>query len=257
MTNPFFTIITCTYNSEKYLAECLASVKSQDFDDYEHIIIDGYSTDKTKTIINSYKKSNAKVKQFSATPRGIAQAMNHGISKATGEYLLFLHSDDLLSTPDTLKNVKTLLKKLNNPDWVYGQIEVIDKDGLSKGVFPRQKLLQQARPSLLKLINYVPHQATLVKKDVFSRYGVFNPRYKTVMDYDLWLRIAPHTNYHYLPLIVSRYRIHSSARSSSRANLSSTMLELKELRKHHLSKLGSFLAQLVDILLLKVNKTLQ
>ena len=94
------SIITCTWNSEKYLQECIESVKNQSWNlSIEHIFVDGLSTDKTIEIIQSYQeecKDRIDVKILQSSPKGVYNAMNQGIDNATGEYLLFLNSDDYL-----------------------------------------------------------------------------------------------------------------------------------------------------------------
>lgn len=89
MKRPFFSIITCTYNSEKFLQENIDSVKSQTFKDYEHIFIDGYSTDDTNKIINKYILIDRRSKIFKYPPKGISNAFNLGIKKSLGKYLFF------------------------------------------------------------------------------------------------------------------------------------------------------------------------
>lgn len=257
MKKPLISIITCTYNSEKYLRECLDSIISQNFDDYEHLIIDGYSSDKTNQLIKSYQSKNNKVKLFQTKPKGIADAMNQGIAHAKGEYLYFLHSDDKLADANVLTNISEGIKEKDYPDWVYGQVRVIDSRGVKQGVFPRQSIFHTSNPLLLKYINYIPHQATFVRRAVFDKYGQFDQSLKTVMDYDLWLRIARSTRWYYLPIVVAEYRIHSFAQSSSRANLSSSLSELKHMRSRYLNYFEVIAAAGFDYLLSKINKTLQ
>jgi len=86
---PFFSIITCTKNSAKFLNTCLESVKVQTFRDFEHIIVDGHSTDDSKQILAKYS-----INIISTLPRGIANAMNIGLGRAKGQYIYFLNSDD-------------------------------------------------------------------------------------------------------------------------------------------------------------------
>jgi len=90
-----FSIITCTYNSEKYLQENINSVESQIFHNFEHVFIDGNSSDKTIEIIKKYqKKYPHTVKLLQCEPKGISNAMNHGINQSSGQYIIHLHSDD-------------------------------------------------------------------------------------------------------------------------------------------------------------------
>jgi len=89
------TIITATYNSAKTIADCIASVNSQTYQNIEHIIIDGASTDNTLKIIESLPGRVTKI--VSEPDNGIYDAMNKGIKLATGDVIGFLHSDDMLA----------------------------------------------------------------------------------------------------------------------------------------------------------------
>ena len=209
---PFFTIVTCTKNSAKFLKECLASVSSQTFRDFEHIAIDGKSSDGTTAMLRA-----AGVTTFVMPPRGIATAMNEGIAHARGKYIYFLHSDDQLAGPDVLQRVHDYLMGHKELDWAYGQIEEVDGEGRQVGIFPTRRIFQAPRPWLLWLYNYIPHQGVFMKREVFTRLGNFDPRYRIAMDYDLWLRVAQRTYWRFFPVVVAKYRVHEGAVSATPA----------------------------------------
>ena len=185
-----FSIITCTYNSEKYVQKNIDSVKNQTFRDFEHIFIDGFSTDGTVEIIKRYQSEFPKrVKFFQYTPTGISSAMNKGIKKASGEYINHLHSDDSFYSDDVLKKVSNFLKKNDIPDLVFGKAKFTNDEGISK-IIPYRRIYQKLRFWLLLLTNYVPHQACFIKKEIFERFGNFDENYKNSMDYEMWVRLA-------------------------------------------------------------------
>jgi glycosyltransferase involved in cell wall biosynthesis len=209
---PFFSIITCTKNSQAYFPACLTSLSSQTFSDYEHLVIDGHSTDATLKLV---KKTDAKV--ISSPPRGISAAMNEGVKHARGKYLYFLHSDDQLADAHVLERVHTFLVEHPNLDWAYGQIAEVDHGDHQVGIFPTRRLFQHPHPWLLWFYNYIPHQGVFMKKSVFDQYGLFDEHYQICMDYEYWLRIARTTRWDYLPLPIARYRVHSTAVSSNKS----------------------------------------
>lgn len=250
MTNkPFFSIITCTKNSEKYLPACLSSLASQNFTDYEHIVIDGYSVDKTLSLIP--KTSHV----YQVKPSGISTSMNEGIKRARGQYLYFLHSDDALCDSKVLSDVAGYLRSHPSLDWAYGQIQVIDENSKNIGIFPKYKIFQLASSYLLKFFNFIPHQATFVKKSVFDKYGSFDTSLKTVMDYSYWLKICKATRWSYMSLIVANYRIHQDAQSSALSRLSSNQQESQDVQNKYLNPVERSLSQLFNLIISKVNKT--
>lgn len=117
MKSPLFSIIVPIYNSEKFLARCIDSIITQSETDFELILIDNKSTDGSKSIINSYVKSDPN-KIFTKTcgKSGAGAARNLGVLFAHGKYLLFVDSDDYL-LKDALKNIKSAVE-LNEPDFM-------------------------------------------------------------------------------------------------------------------------------------------
>lgn len=191
MEKPFFSIITSTYNSEHHLPETIASVKEQDFDDYEHVFVDAFSTDKTVEIIKAYQAEDPRVKLVQAEPKGISNAMNVGIEHASGVVIHHLHSDDYYHSGESLSAVHDLFQKKKNLSMVIGLCSrIIDGEKysglLSRSSFLRRKYLLRY---LIHLNCYIAHPSTFIKKEVFDRHGVFREDYRYSMDYELWLRI--------------------------------------------------------------------
>ena len=119
MKKPKFSIIVPVYNTEKYLKRCLDSIKGQSFKDYEVIIVNDGSTDNSSDIISKYP-----YKVINQENLGLSMARNNGVKVASGEYLIFLDSDDYIEK-DLLKEINKSLS--NNPDLVRYQIkEVFD-----------------------------------------------------------------------------------------------------------------------------------
>lgn len=234
MNQPFFSIITCTHNSATYLRECLQSVREQTYQNYEHICIDGMSTDGTMLDLERYKRrQGTKVKIYRQKPQGISAAMNFGIQKSRGRYIYILHSDDAFLDKNVLRDVATYIEQHTDLDWLYGSIQVRDAVGTVIGVFPKYSIFKQAWYWLLKYINFVPHQAVFMKRRVFEENGLFLSELKTVMDYEYWLRIGEKTKWRYMSRIVAKYRIHSAAQSSSKTNFRNNIAELGSIQSQY------------------------
>ena len=125
MKKPKFSIIVPVYNTEKYIKRCLDSIKSQSFKDYEVIIVNDGSTDKSSSIISKYPYKVINQKNL-----GLSMARNNGVMASNGDYLIFLDSDDYIEK-DLLKEIDKSLS--NNPDLVRYQIKEVfdDKDDVN------------------------------------------------------------------------------------------------------------------------------
>jgi glycosyltransferase involved in cell wall biosynthesis len=202
-----FSIITITYNAEKHLQKTLESVAAQSFTDFEHIIWDGGSTDRTIEIAKKFPH----VKIYQGKDEGISDAMNRGAAVACGEFLLHLHADDYLTQNDTLLIVDTHLRQHPEIKWLYGQIEIIDDNGEKK----REGPFTPFNLKKLKRYNTIPHPACFYSKELFAQVGGFSTDLRYAMDYDLWRKFAKITLPLALPKIFSSFREHSGSTSTT------------------------------------------
>ena len=124
---PLISIITVTYNAAETIPTTIASVDSQTFSDYEHLIIDGKSSDSTLDVISNCPSDKRKV--LSERDNGIYDAMNKGISIAKGKYLLFLNSGDRFHSSGTLEQIGDAILKNGFPGVIYGQTDIVDNEG--------------------------------------------------------------------------------------------------------------------------------
>jgi len=254
--NFFFSIITCTLNSEKYVSKNIKSVNSQIFKDYEHIFIDGGSSDHTVKILNQRKIEDLKrVSVVKYLKRGVSNAFNRGIEKSKGKYLIFLNSDDYFFDKKVLSDVYKFLLKHPESDWIYAKINVVESDGKNIGVFPLRKIFQSASPHLMKLINFFPHQSVFIKKQIFSDFGKFDPSLKLNMDTDLFLKISPKTRWVFYNRIISNYTLRSDSLSSNRKNKKRALKSLEKVQARYLTQWELFFAKIVNRIVSAVNKT--
>lgn len=255
MTKPFFSIITCVYNSEKFLTKNLESVTKQTFKDYEHIIVYSKSKDNSRKIINNYLKTNSKAAVVSTKPNGVASAFNKGIKHSKGKYLFFLNSDDYFYDKNVLMNTNEFLRDNSNLDWVYGVINVVEENRQSIGIFPSRKMFQIGSKYLLKFFNYIPHQAVFMKKEVFNKFGKFDVSLKTNMDYDYWLRVSRKSSWKFYNAVVTSYCVRGDAVSSSSDSKHENLKCMETVQSKHLNRFEMIAAKIVNRLVMKVNKT--
>lgn len=189
-----FSIITCTYNAESVLQRTLDSVLEQTYSHVEHIIVDGASTDATLNMVEAYRqKSDAEdwcheVRVKSEPDRGLYDAMNKGIQRATGQYVLFLNAGDTFPSADTLELVAESVGEGEEPPAVlYGDTDVVDNDGH----FLRHRRLSPPRRltwrSFMKGM-LVCHQAFYARTDL-AKVTPYDLHYRFSADVDWCIRI--------------------------------------------------------------------
>lgn len=201
----FISVITINRNNRDGLRQTMQSVLKQDFEDFEFIVVDGASDDGSLEVIKEFQplfeqKQSENFQYESKPDTGIFNAMNKGILKSEGEYLLFLNSGDYLVSSDVLSNFSALNTV---EDYVSGNI-VIELDG-------RQEVRKS--PDKVDFLfffnNSLPHQATFIKKRVFETFGLYNEGNKVKSDWENSFRnlIIENSTYRHIEQIISYYDI--------------------------------------------------
>ena len=203
---PLFSIITCTYNSATFIEDNLKSVKNQKYKNFEHIFIDGFSNDGTYEILKKYAEKNKNVKIIQEPANGIANAMNIGIKNASGDYLLFLNSDDFLSNNNALQNVFNFIIKNKNYSWYYGIVNTINREKESLYFYPHKWYQKKYIYWLFRFIFFMQHPAIFYSKELFKRYGLYNESFNA-MDYEYAVRIGKKEKAKFMDIVISNFRI--------------------------------------------------
>ena len=174
--NPKISIVTVTKNSEKHLEENIESLSNQTFRNFEHIIIDGKSTDNTIKII---KKNSDKIDKWISEPdQGLYYAMNKGINISTGEIIGILNSDDIYF-PNALEIVNNYFSSDNKLDFLFGTVQ---KHKLMHGYFPKKIKWTFGF--------YTTHSVGFfIKRSSQFKVGLYDTQYKFSSDYDLFYRL--------------------------------------------------------------------
>lgn len=179
---PKFSIITVTYNAEKVLEDTIQSVISQTYHHVEYIIVDGASKDATLSIIDKYRSQIHSV--ISEPDKGLYDAMNKGMSLATGDYLCFLNAGDCFHEDDTLQQIVHTINGNELPDILYGETAIVNIDG---------HFLHMRRLSTPEKLNWrsfkqgmlVCHQAFFAKRTLVEPYDL---KYRYSADFDWCIR---------------------------------------------------------------------
>lgn len=185
--SPLFSIITVCYNAADDLQRTIASVDSQTCRLFEHIIIDGASTDHTADILG---KSVSPLRKIVSEPdKGIYDAMNKGLGRASGDYLIFLNAGDRFHDVDTLKTYADFIEANDRPGIVYGQTSLVDAAGKYVGerhlTAPESLTYKSFSQGML-----VCHQSMAVLRRIAPLY---NTRYRFSADYDWCVQCLQHS----------------------------------------------------------------
>ncbi len=222
--NNLITITTNLYNYERFIEDCIWSVLNQTYKNFEFIIVDDCSEDNSYKIAKSFEKKDKRVKVIRLNKnKGIGYAKNVGVIASSGEYIVTLDADDML-TKDSLEiRLKAILK--HNVPFVYA--DAVWFKGMNlKNVYNLKlsKLSKKKWPKRQNSNNiYGIHaQTVLVSKDVYKKYGLYDEDLKCKVDREMWLRLfgkkgdKPKIESFYLKKIVAYYRWHSKQVSKKR-----------------------------------------
>ncbi len=189
---PKVSVVIPAYNCEKFISTAIESVLSQTYGDYEVIVVNDGSTDKTDEVLSRYA---SKIKKIYQPNKGPAEARNTGIANSEGEYVAFLDQDDAW-LPDKLRMQVEVMEKNDKLGLVYTDTYVLkDKEfnnanSLCRRSFQIRKPHRGAVLEYLFLGNFIATSSVMVRKECFSEIGMFDPSVVPSEDYDRWLRIA-------------------------------------------------------------------
>ena len=217
-----FSIVTVCFNAELCIGEAMRSLASQSFRDFEWLVVDGASTDRTLEVVSSDARLTPRI--ISEPDKGIYDAMNKGVALARGDYVFFLNADDQFAGPDVLKNVAAALESTGSPQILIGRIW---------HTFAHHRVLRDySHLSYSRLlIDSICHQATFAKRELLKASGGFDLQYRLCGDYDWFLRaLRSGASYAYCEEIVANFS--GDGAHVQRAEL--TRQEISRIRRHFL-----------------------
>ena len=191
------SIVTINYNNAEGLRKTLESVAVQTYHDFEHIIIDGASTDGSVDVIREYEntikqsvtinKSGIQLKWVSEPDNGIYNAMNKGIRKASGEYIQILNSGDLIASEDVTSRMLSVLENHQYCEILYGNMIKQWPDG--------KKLVDKCGAGHLSMLSFyygtLNHDSAYIRRNLFDKFGLYDENLKIVSDWKWYLQAIP------------------------------------------------------------------
>lgn len=207
MKSPLVSVITPSFNQGRYIEETILSVLGQDYKNIEYIIIDGGSSDNSVEVIKKY--SSRLAYWISEPDKGQSDAINKGFSKATGDFICWINSDDVLY-PDFIARRIREFGQHPDVDMIYGDVDQ-GEDWNSRII---RKGWQTDFSSIIKEC-YIPtnQQSAIWKKEVLTKVGSLDPRWQVLLDFDFFLRITKDCSIKYFPGSVAYFRNHSDSKS--------------------------------------------
>lgn len=221
---PLFSIITVTYNASSTLPATLDSLAAQTCRLYEHLLIDGGSTDGTVEMARNAGLPGAKI--ISEPDHGLYDAMNKGLGIAEGDYVIFLNAGDSFTSPDTLEHLAQAIMDNDYPGIVYGQTQIVDRD---RNILGQRHL---RAPEVLTLDSFadgmvVCHQAFVVLRKLVDN---FDTRYRYSADYEWCIRCLQRSKRNtYRPETIIDY-LHEGVTT---ANRRASLLERFRIMSHY------------------------
>lgn len=226
---PTFTIVTVTWNAASTLPATLASTAAQTYRNFEHLIMDGASTDGTQSLVEKYQQENPDVHITlrSEPDHGLYDAMNKGIQLAQGEYIVFLNAGDRFHSSQTLAQVAALG---TNGGVLYGETDLVD----AAGQFVRHRRLQT--PEQLSWRTFregmlVCHQSFYAKRELALPYDL---SYRYSADFDWCIRVMQSAEKRGLPIVNTHLILTDYlAEGMTTANHRASLLERLRIMAHH------------------------
>lgn len=205
---PLVSIITPSFNQGRFLEQTMRSVLEQDYPRIEYIVIDGGSSDNSVEIIGKYADKLAY--WVSERDKGQTDALNKGFSKAHGEFLAWMNSDDAYY-PGAVSAAVAYLQEHPEIGMVYGDLDFIDENDRVIGRF---NAAQTDLARLRRGFVHIPQPAAFFRAEHWRKVAPLDPSFYFAMDYDLWVRLAKVTQLKYNPGAPwAKFRLHSDAKT--------------------------------------------
>lgn len=221
---PTVTVVTISFNAERFIRKTLESVIEQDYPHLEYLVIDGGSKDSTPSIIREYaEQPQSRITWWvSEKDSGVSEAFNKGITKHTGDFIGYMNAGDYFASPDALSRLFSVYNAKPDADIIFGKARLTFENAPEKIV---------GSPSIPPDKLPTAHQAMYYHRNVWEQYGTFSLEYRYAMDYEHYHRLRSMATWAFSDVVVAERPL-TSARNSF-GNPSRTYREYLKADLHH------------------------
>lgn len=215
-TNPKVSVVMPVYNAEKFLRESIDSILRQTYEDFELIIINDGSNDRSKYIIDHYAKQDSRIVSINQTNHGVVYSANKAIEMARGEYIARMDADDV-SFPDRLRQEVNILDSHPGTVLVCSSFEIFDEQGeyrYREIVLPDNAAIQRA----LYLRNPIANGSTMIRKKSLIKAGLFDEIFAE--DFHMWMKLAKLGDFEATGTVLYRWRMNPNGLTLTNNGLS-------------------------------------
>ncbi|CAG1023243.1 putative glycosyltransferase EpsJ [Patescibacteria group bacterium] len=207
-----FSIITPVYNGEKFIEKNIIKLQAQTYKNFEHIVIDGASEDKTVEILEKYKD---RLTYISEKDSGQSNAINKGLRMAIGDVITWLNADDFLYDNTVLEKVA---KYFEDPSItiIEGRCKLVDLSTGEEKIIPQPEVTERSLTRWWVEYSVPPQPSIFFRKSLVDQYGLIDESLHYCMDHELWLRFLSNgEKFTQIPDILSIYQVHPESKTGT------------------------------------------
>lgn len=231
--SPRISCVLAVSNGETYLPESIQSIQAQTFHDWELIVVDDGSTDRTPQILDHFQRADARIRVYRRSRQGLVASLNQGIMAASGEYIARMDADDV-SMPERFAMQLEHMDRHHDIGVCGSWIETFGMESCDVVEYPVDDSTIRCQ---LLFSSSLAHPATMFRRSLILNHHLFyDERAVHAEDYDLWVRASQHTRFANVQAILLRYRIHP--RQIGRRYELETEKSSRAIRLSQLARLG-------------------
>jgi glycosyltransferase involved in cell wall biosynthesis len=211
---PLISVCMPVYNAKRYLEEAIESILGQTFKDFEFLIIDDGSTDRSLAILKRYAAQDARIRLWSRPNAGYVVRLNEMLHQARGDLIARMDADDV-ALPERFARQVEFLRSHLEVDVVGGGQELIDSKGYHLSIYHDPLGHEEIQERGLAGACPINHPSVMMRRKAVLAVGGYRVKMMPAEDLDLWLRMSEHGRLANLPDVITRYRLHELSVSAS------------------------------------------